>query len=68
MQDSAPGHASAEMRAYMAQQRLYPIYWLSQSPDLNPIEAIWDKIKDWVDERLLSNDQDLTYPQLRQLV
>jgi ketohexokinase/beta-glucosidase len=68
IQDSAPGHASTETRAFIAAQGLRPIYWPSQSPDLNPIEAIWDKIKDWINDRLPSNDRDLTYLELRQLV
>jgi len=25
-----------------------PIFWLAFSPDLNPIEAVWDRMKDYI--------------------
>jgi transposase len=30
--------------------RIEPIYWPPNSPDLNPIETLWDKMKDWIQE------------------
>jgi transposase len=68
MQDSAPGHASVYTRRRMANLGFQPIYWPAKSPDLNPIESIWDDMKDWVDERLPSDDRDLPYSTLRELV
>ena len=32
--------------AYMADRGVVPIFWPPFSPDLSPIERIWDRIKD----------------------
>jgi len=31
----------------LASKGLRPIFWPGNSPDLNPIEDIWDKMKDY---------------------
>ena len=41
MQDNAPCHAAKSIKAYLAQQRVELIDWPPYSPDLNPIENIW---------------------------
>jgi transposase len=34
----------------MSQERdIYPILWPPFSPDLNPIEAVWNRMKDYIE-------------------
>jgi len=66
MQDNAPGHTSAETWAYMANRGLYPIFWPANSPDLNPIEKLWDKIKDYIEDKYPEIHR--SYPKLRAAV
>lgn len=49
IQDSAPGHAAALTLEDLQSRGIEPIYWPPYSPDLNPIEAIWDKMKDYIE-------------------
>ena len=42
------------------------VEWPPYSPDLNPIETVWDWMKDWIDDRY--EGMKLTYPQLRSVV
>lgn len=67
MQDGAPGHSSAFTKEDLQSRGIYPIYWPSFSPDLNPIETVWDWMKSWIDERY-PEDNELSYDLLRQAV
>jgi transposase len=46
MQDGAPGHAAAETREELHEGDIHPIFWPAYSPDLNPIETVWNQMKD----------------------
>jgi ketohexokinase/beta-glucosidase len=67
MQDNASSHGSKKTRAEMQARGIPMISWPSKSPDLNPIESIWDDMKDYVDERLPPGG-DLSYERLKRLV
>ena len=55
MQDNAPPHAAARTMEEMGERAITPIPWPPNSPDLNPIEAVWDFMKDYI---------QLNYPSL----
>ena len=67
MQDGTPGHASKDTREELNNRSIYPIYWPAFSPDLNPIEAVRNWMKDWIQEQYPNNEQ-LSYDQLREVV
>lgn len=45
-QDGGPGHTAAFTMQVFQSYGLHPIFWPPFSPDLSPIEAIWDRMKD----------------------
>jgi hypothetical protein len=45
-QDGGPGHNAAYSLAYMADRGVVPVFHCPFSPDLNPIEALWNRMKD----------------------
>ena len=66
MQDHAPGHAAKSTREDMAERGIYPIEWPPYSPDLNLIETVWNKMKDWLGARY--PEQRVSYDVLREHV
>ena len=48
MQDNAPARKVASTMEDMNQRPIQPIFWLANSPDLNPIEAVWNRMKDYI--------------------
>ena len=67
MQDGAPGHASQSTINELAERGIYPISWPAFSPDLNPIEMVWNWMKDWIQEHF-PDDYQLSYDSLREVV
>ncbi|KAI1003680.1 hypothetical protein K3495_g4530 [Podosphaera aphanis] len=51
MQDNAPPHKAAFTRDGLRAENMEPIIWAAYSPDLNPIEALWSKMKDFIENR-----------------
>ena len=45
MQDGAPSHAVGFTLGELQEKSTTPIYWPLYPPDLNPIEAVWNKLK-----------------------
>jgi transposase len=67
MQDNAPGHAAKYTREEFLERGITVISWPPYSPDLNPIETVWNIMKDWIQEHY--GDQDkLSYNTLRKAV
>ena len=66
MQDGAPGHAAAYTKEGLDSGGIRCIHWPPFSPDLNPIEEIWNKMKDY----LMNNYEtgNMTYDRLRKAV
>ena len=65
MQDRAPGHAAQSTIQELAERGIQTIYWPPYSPDLNPIEIVWDWMKDWIDDH---HTEKMRYDQLRAAV
>jgi hypothetical protein len=63
MQDGAPGHKAAETKEDLRERGIYPIFWPAYSPDLNPIETVWNRMKDWIMKKY--PDYHTSYDRLR---
>jgi hypothetical protein len=70
MQDPAPGHRAGFTLNELQERGITPIFWPPFSPDLNPIEAIWNKMKDYIELHYpdLPGGRQRTYNQLRSIV
>ena len=67
MQDNAPGHAAKYTQEELQERGIPVISWPPFSPDLNPIEAVWNITKDWTQEHY-GNQDKLSYNTLRKAV
>ena len=65
MQDGAPGHSAAFTRQELQERGIQLIFWPAYSPDLNPIEMVWNKMKDWIQDNY---PDKLSYDRLRAAV
>ena len=48
MQDNAPAHSAALTREELRERGIPVIFWPAFSPDLNPVETLWNEMKDWL--------------------
>ena len=62
MQDGAPGHRSKATKAELLRRGIQLILWPPYSPDLNPIETVWDWIKDYLENNF---PERMSYGELR---
>ena len=66
MQDNAPGHTAAYTMKKLQLRGISTIKWPPFSPDLNPIETIWNKMKDYIMNNYTTGN--MTYDRLREAV
>jgi transposase len=53
MQDGATSHSARITRALLDREGVEVMMWPSMSPDMNPIEHIWDHIKRQLNHRIM---------------
>lgn len=66
MQDNASGHSAKATVQGLETMGIKPIFWPAKSPDLNPIETLWDRIKDYIQEKYPQAHR--SYPKLKTAV
>ncbi|CAF1479687.1 unnamed protein product [Didymodactylos carnosus] len=59
MHDNDPKHTSALVRNWLRNNGVRVLQWPSSSPDLNPIEHLWDVLEDRVKKRQSKNKAEL---------
>ena len=50
--DNAPSHSAASSTAYLLDRGIFHFKTPAQSPDLNPIELVWNDLKSYIKERV----------------
>lgn len=59
MHDNDPKHASNIVKAWLVDEQIDVLTWPAQSPDLNPIEHLWNDVKVKIGQTKFKNSNDL---------
>ena len=66
IQDSVSVHVTKDIIQDLEERDIVCINWSSYSPDLNPIENVWNWIKDWIQEHY--DDHLRGYDELQEVI
>lgn len=59
MQDNAPCHTARSIKSWLVSEQIQTILWPPNSPDINPIENLWEILKQRVADERSTNISDL---------
>ncbi|GFT85962.1 transposable element Tcb2 transposase [Trichonephila clavipes] len=59
LQDGAPCHTARPIKAFLAEQNIPLLDWPGNSPDMNPIENVWELMKREVAKYVITNKTQL---------
>lgn len=59
MQDGAPCHTAKSVKAFLQERNIPLLSWPGNSPDMNPIENIWELVKRRVSSEVITSKQKL---------
>ena len=51
IQNNAPPHAARDMAVFLDQQDVDVMDWPARSPDMNPIDHVWDQMSVWIRDK-----------------
>lgn len=77
MQDGAPCHTARSVKTYLGEQNIPLLDWPGNSPDMNPIENVWELMKREVAKSVITTKAQLIekiiwvwyhHPQMQQTV
>jgi len=60
MQDGAPCHTAKSIKEFLVNENIPLLEWPGNSPDMNPIESIWELVKRRVSAEIITTKQKLT--------
>ena len=58
-QDNDPKHTANNVKNYLKNKKLVVLSWSAQSPDLNPIENLWNILDHGIKTRTPKNEEEL---------
>jgi transposase len=59
MQDGAPCHTAKSVSTFLRANNIPVLPWPGNSPDMNPIENLWELVKRRVSENIITTKKDL---------
>ena len=60
MQENAPCNTAKSVKTFLSEEDFTVITWPAQSPDMNPIENVWNLLNERAKEKNLRNVEELT--------